>query len=77
MTVALHWPAGALCVTSDGHVSVQAAPLVTTTLKLQETVLLAESVAVQVTVVVPTTNLDPEGGAHTVFTQLPVVVGGG
>jgi hypothetical protein len=56
---------------------VQAAPLVTLTVKLQDTILLAESVAVQLTVVVPTLKLEPEGGSHTVVTQLPVVVGAG
>ena len=55
----------------------QAAPLVTVTVKLQETVLFDESVAVQLTVVVPTRNVDPDGGLQTVFTQLPVVVGAG
>lgn len=57
--------------------SVQAAPLVTVTVKLQETLLFAESVAVQLTVVVPTLKLEPEGGLHTVVTQLPVVLGAG
>ena len=45
------------------------------TVKLQETLLFDESVAVQVTVVVPNRNIDPDAGAHTVFTQFPVVVG--
>jgi len=54
---------------------VHPAPLVTVTVKLQVTVLCDESVAVQLTVVVPKLNLEPEGGSHTVITQLPVVVG--
>jgi len=56
-------------------VIVHPAPLVTVTVKLQVTVLCDESVAVQLTVVVPKLNLEPEGGSHTVITQLPVVVG--
>jgi hypothetical protein len=47
------------------------------TLKLQETEVFAESVAVQVTVVVPNKKVEPDGGAQTVFTQFPVVVGAG
>jgi hypothetical protein len=54
---------------------VHAAPLVTVTVKLHPTVLFAESVAVQFTVVVPTLNLEPEGGLQTVLTQFPVVDG--
>lgn len=61
---------------SPGHVRVQL-PLVTVTVKLQLTLLFAESVAVQVTVVVPTGKEEPEGGLHTVVTQLPVVEGAG
>ena len=67
-------------VTSPWQVSVQAAPLVTVTVKLQETVLFGESfdesVAVQLTVVVPTLKFEPEGGLQTVVTQLPVVPAG-
>ena len=48
---------------------------VTVTLKLQETLLCAESVPVQVTGVVPVRNCEPEGGVQTTLTQLPVVVG--
>jgi hypothetical protein len=71
----LHWFAGAAWVVSPGQFSAQAAPLVTVTVKLQVTVLFDESVAVQFTVVVPTLNLEPEGGSQTVVTQLPVVAG--
>jgi hypothetical protein len=53
---------------------VQPEPL-TVTVKLQETLLFAESVAVQVTVVVPARKLEPEGGVQVAVTQLPVVVG--
>jgi hypothetical protein len=43
--------------------------------KLQVTVLFAESVPVHVTVVVPTLKVAPDGGLQEVFTQFPVVVG--
>ena len=49
--------------------------LLTVTVKLQETILLDESVAVQLTGLVPTLKLAPDGGKHVVLTQLPVVVG--
>ena len=62
-------------MTSPGQVKAQAAPLVTVTVKLQDTTLLAESVAVQLTVVVPRLKLEPEGGSQAVVTQFPVVVG--
>ena len=47
----------------------------TVTVKLQVSVLFAESVAVQVTGVVPVGKREPEAGLQTVVTQLPVVVG--
>jgi hypothetical protein len=49
------------------------------TTKLQLAVLPAASVAVQVTVVIPAGNVDPEGGLHTALSpgQLSVVVGAG
>ena len=79
MTTALHWPALAVCVTSPGQVIMHPAPdvLLTVTVKLQETILLDESVAEQLTGLVPTLKLAPDGGKHVVFTQLPVVVGAG
>ena len=51
----------------------------TVTAKVQVAVLLAPSVAVQVTVVVPTGNAEPEGGAQLVVApgQLSVTVGAG
>ena len=54
-------------------------PLNTLTVKLQDAVLPEASVAVQVTVVVPTGNTDPDGGLHTTVGgggQLSVAVGG-
>lgn len=75
MTAALHWPEGVVWVISPGQVRVQAAPLVTVTVKPQDTALFDESVALQVTAVVPTLNVEPEGGLQTVVTQLPVVAG--
>lgn len=52
-----------------------AAPLVTVTVKLHDTVVLDESVAVQFTVAVPTENLEPGGGSQSVVTQFPVLIG--
>lgn len=51
----------------------------TLTVKLQVAVLLEASVAVQVTVVVPTAKTDPEAGAqlNVGFGQLSVTVGFG
>lgn len=49
--------------------------LLAVTVKLQETLLFAESVPEQATVVVPTGNDEPEGGSQATVTQLPVVVG--
>ena len=53
--------------------------LATVTVKEQVAVLLAASVAVQVTVVVPTAKFDPETGTHAVVTpeQLSAAVGAG
>ena len=54
-------------------------PLNTVTVKLQVAVLPDVSVAVQVTVVVPTGKIEPLAGLHTVVTprQLSDAVGGG
>lgn len=51
--------------------------LATFTAKLQIAVFPAESVAVQVTVVVPNGNIEPDGGLHTTVTpeQLSVAAG--
>src|SRR5262245_49231188 len=51
----------------------------TVTLKLHEAVAPPESVAVQVTVVVPSGKAEPEGGLHTTVTpgQLSVTIGSG
>jgi hypothetical protein len=45
--------------------------------KLHETLVYEESVATQLITVVPTGNLEPDGGSQTVVTQFPVVVGAG
>ena len=52
-------------------------PLTTVTLKLQLTLLADESVPLQLTVVVPIGNDEPEAGLQTTVTQFPVVVGAG
>jgi hypothetical protein len=62
-------------VTSPEQVNTQLSPVLTVTVKLQDTMLFAESVPLHVTEVVPALNLDPEGGSQTVLTQLPVVTG--
>jgi hypothetical protein len=54
----------ALAVTFSGQVIDGAVASRTVTENEQEAVLLAASVAVQVTVVVPTAKVDPEAGAH-------------
>jgi hypothetical protein len=59
---------------------VQLSPLalLTVTVKLQVAGWAFDvSVAVQVTVVVPSGNNEPEAGAQVTVTQLPVVVGAG
>ena len=63
-------------VTFGGQVIVQGA---TVTVKVQGALLPDVSVAVQVTVVVPSANTDPDGGLHEEVTpgQLSEVVGGG
>jgi len=76
VTTLLHWPGGAFTVISPGQLRTQL-PLVTVTLKLQLTVVLDESVPVQLTVVVPSWNDEPAGGLQTTVTQFPVVTGAG
>ena len=65
--MAPHSPAAALTVMFDGQVSVQAVPF-TVTVNEQLAVLLDKSVAVHVTVVVPTGKLDPEGRVQLTVT---------
>ena len=48
-----------------GHVTVGACVSCTVTVKVQVPVFVEASVAVQVTVVVPTGKVDPDAGAHT------------
>jgi hypothetical protein len=76
VTVALHWPAAAVCEISPGQESVQMPGLVLTTVMLKLQVVLPEpSVAVQVTGVVPTEKAEPEGGTHPTTAQFPVALG--
>jgi hypothetical protein len=75
VTAAAHWFGEAVCVTSEGQVTTQLPSPTTVTVKLQEAEFCAESVVVQVTVVMPLLNLVPDGGSQMVVTQLPVVVG--
>jgi len=62
-----------------GQVSVQAVTGLTVTLKLQGAVWggSEKSVAMQLTVVVPTGKVLPEAGLQVTCTQLPVAVGAG
>jgi hypothetical protein len=70
-TTAEHWPAVFDCVMFAGHVTAGACVSCTVTVNEQ----LGPAVVVQLTVVVPTGKLDPEGGVHVTVPQLPVVVG--
>jgi hypothetical protein len=61
-----------------GHVSVGAVASRTVTAKEQEAVALAALVAVQVTVVVPTSKIEPDAGTHETLSppaQEPEAVG--
>ena len=64
-------------VTFAGHVIVHAG--CTVIVNVHEPVLAAASVAVHVTVVVPSWNVEPDGGTHTTdpIPQLSVAVGAG
>jgi hypothetical protein len=64
LTVAEQVPAGAFAVMFAGHVTVGAMTSLTVTVNVQVPVLPDASVAVQVTVVVPTGKLEPDAGAH-------------
>jgi hypothetical protein len=74
VTVALHWPGAFGTVTSSGQMIVHPEPA-TVTVNSQVSVLDDESVTVQVTVLIPVGNAEPEGGSHANVTQLPVAVG--
>jgi hypothetical protein len=76
LTAAPHSPASLLCVTFAGQVIAQDAGC-TITVKLQLAILPEASVAVQVTVVVPTAKLEPVGGLQLAVApgQLSVGVG--
>lgn len=77
MTLAVPEPGElSLTVLSFGQSRLQLLVL-TVTVNGQETVLFNESVAVQVTVVVPALNPEPEGGSQVTVTQLPVAAGAG
>jgi hypothetical protein len=67
-TIALHCPGALLAVISAGQVTAGASVSLTVTLNVHEAVFPAASVAVAVTKVVPTGNVDPEGGVTTSVT---------
>ena len=72
-----HDPVSAGLVIFAGQLIVGGCVSVTVTVKLHVALLPEASVAVQVTVVVPTVKLDPEGGLQLVVTpgQLSAAVG--
>jgi len=75
-TTALHKPASVLCTMFSGQVTVGACVSFTVTVKLQVAVLPLASVAVAVTVVVPTANTLPDAGlADIPNEQLSLPVG--
>jgi hypothetical protein len=73
--VAIGQVAGATAVCGPGQVIVGAC--VSTTVIVNVQVLTGGPVAVQVTVVVPTGKVLPEGGTHVTVPQDPLVVGAG
>ena len=75
--MAVHVPTGALVTTFAGQVTVGLVVSLTVTVKVHEPVLPDESVAVHVTVVVPTGKPDPEAGTQTTVAlpQLSLPVG--
>jgi hypothetical protein len=77
LTVAEQVPAGAFAMMFAGHVTVGGVRSLTVTVKVHVPVLPDASVAVQVTVVVPTGKLDPDAGAHMTVgvPQLSIPVG--
>jgi hypothetical protein len=68
LTTAPHWFVVLLTVMLAGHVIWQDG--FTVTLNVQVPVSFAELVAVQVTTVVPTLKLEPDGGEHDTVAQL-------
>ncbi len=77
VTTAPHWFGSLLCVLFAGQVIVQGAVPVTVTVKVQEAVLLDASVAVQVTVVVPTGKQVPDAGTQEAVAPRQLSVGVG
>jgi hypothetical protein len=67
-TVAEFWPKGAVTIALLGHVIVGRSVSLTVTVKLQVLVLPLASVAVQITVVTPFENVEPDGGLNTTVT---------
>jgi hypothetical protein len=73
----LHWPASVLVTISAGQLMLGGWVSLIMTRKLQFAVLLALSVAVQVTMLVPLANVEPLGGVQLTVTlgQLSVALG--
>ena len=64
VTTLEHWPAVFPCVMFAGHVTVGACVSCTVTVNEHDPVFAEASVAVHVTVVVPTANVEPDAGTH-------------
>ena len=62
----MHWPGSLPTVISAGQVATGASVSLTVILNEQVSALPAGSVAIQVTVVVPTGNVEPEGGLQDI-----------
>jgi hypothetical protein len=77
MTTAVHTPESVVVVILPGQTAVGASLSLTVTVNMQVDVLPDASVAVQVTVVVPLANAEPDAGVHDVVTpkQLSIAVG--
>jgi hypothetical protein len=73
----LHWPASVLPVMFPGQVMVGFSLSLMVTVKEQEAVLPAASMAVQFTVLTPLANVEPEGGVQEALTpgQLSLAAG--
>ena len=76
MTTAEHWPGSVDLVMFAGHAMVGFSASVTVTVKLHVALFPDVSVAVQLTVVVPTGKVEPDAGEQTTVTpgQLSVAV---
>jgi hypothetical protein len=77
VTVAVHVPIGAACMMFIGHMMVGFCVSLTVTVNMHIAIFIEASVAVHVTVVVPTLNIEPDVGLHITVApgQLSIAVG--